>query len=365
MRLGIMVASLCAVIGWPASATGAARVVARADLLTEGQGTGTWTGTHRITVSQLGPGDTGKTWLLGGALDRCDQGPDRDYCTVEGIVNGGIQSLTYVCETSDQGYCGGTERARTVAGLLGGAEDEDETGCEPFPCPTLPPPDNPCYDPAPPLHVEPVLGLLPPGSTSAFRPFPLKRVDTRDGRSYLMEEWAVLVLDRQAASGGTRVAAAAASSPDYAAFQQANLLESLQRNGNSSGLSPASWGADRSALLVVHGPSHRHNGRWIPLPEPRLRSPALANGEGRAVLRADFGEDGTLSGLEVAFSERPLTPEEHSFLETNLELTYASEKRHRAVVFVVVGLGGQAVTLEGWETVLPQCCCPGCTEPAI
>ena len=75
-------------------------------------------------------------------------------------------------------------------------------------------------------------------------------------------------------------------------------------------------------------------------------------------MRADFGEAGLLRDLDVLYSDRPLTADERSFLETNLELVYASEKRHRAVVFAVLGLGAEAVTLESWETVLARCCCP-------
>jgi hypothetical protein len=223
-----------------------------------------------------------------------------------------------------------------------------------------------------PVVGGPQLTLLP----KAF--FRLDRTDDRDGFRYLMEEWAVLAVDRAPDGEVIGVEALAASSSAYASFRRDALvrdiadsdapasstrLELLGRGSLTSYLSPG-----RSVVLVVSAPEHPHNARWIPEPTPRLDAAGwVPSGEppARVVVRADFAEDRSPISFEVLWTDRPLSRSELDLLRAGLGLEYASEQRHRAVLFAVLRLG-QDFEIERTHTILPQCCClsiPGCPPP--
>ncbi len=223
--------------------------------------------------------------------------------------------------------------------------------------PPTPTPDVPCHDPVPQLQVEPVAGKVLPGAESLFSNFPLERFEVLEGRHYLMEEWAILVVERDAAGSLVSVEVPAASSSAYAAHQRQSLVD----NSNGGIASPpAADGAERSVLLVVHHPDHPHNERWIPTPQAGLTAAALSGdaAEGRAVVRADFSENRDLRALDILYSDRPLTPEEQAHLESHLSLVYANDDRHRVVLYGVVRLGGGTIGLEGMMPLPSMCCCP-------
>lgn len=222
-----------------------------------------------------------------------------------------------------------------------------------------PPPTLPCPNPTPPeLHTEPVIGTVSDIERAGFRSYPLDRVESLDGIHYTMEEWAIVVIERSDAGIVTDVRVPAASSSGYATFQRESLVRHLEVLGTKAAAA-APAGAERSVLLVIHSARHRNNARWIPLPNPHLEPATLpVHAQGRAVVRADFGEDRSLIALDVLYGDRPLTAEERSALETNLTLSYGSDDRHRAVLYGVVRLGGGGLSLERWKIVLPECCVP-------
>jgi hypothetical protein len=200
--------------------------------------------------------------------------------------------------------------------------------------------------------------------------YALRRTEERDGFVYLMEEWALLAVDRAADEGVRDVEVLAASSSAYGAYRRDSLVTGIEESASPSSRETYDAMAKgplvhyfrpgRSILLALDAPVHRHDDRWVPTPAPRFPSTALeAPGDpGKAVVRADFAEDRSRIGLEVLYADRPLSREERAILEDGLRLEYASEKPHRAVLFAVLALG-ERIELERSVVSLPQCCCTG------
>lgn len=267
------------------------------------------------------------------------------------------------CDTNWTFYSGKGD----VVNLHGGTsvDHQKDGSVKPVPCRECPgpepgpEPDIPCHDPTPQLHVEPVAGRLPGDGEAVFGNFPLERVEHLRGMHYVMEEWAILVVERDAAGALLSIEVPAASSSAYADHQRQSLVQSFTPDGGPSPL-PQADGTERSVLLVVHHPNHPHNERWIPTPQAHLGAGTLSGeaAEGRAVVRADFSEDRTLSALDVLWSDRPVMEEELAFLESNLTLVYGNDDEHRVVLYGVVQLGGKTIDLENYMPVPSMCCCP-------
>lgn len=265
------------------------------------------------------------------------------------------------CDSTGTVYSGKID----VVNLHGGTTMDDslQASVQAVPCrecSTGPgPPDTPCSDPLPQLHVEPVAGRMPAMGEAVFGNFPLERVEHLRGMHYVMEEWAILVIERDAAGTLVSVEVPAASSSAYAGHQRQSFVENFIPNGGMDSPPPGD-GSERSVLLVIHHPNHPHNERWIPTPEAHLGTVSLATegAAGRAVVRADFAEDRSLSALDVLYSDRPMTQEELAFLESRLTLVYANDDRHRVVLYSVVQLGGRTITLENYMPLPSMCCCP-------
>lgn len=237
--------------------------------------------------------------------------------------------------------------------------------------PCIPETPGPCgFDPWADEAVLPVFGGPQVVNAFSHNSFALRRTEERDGFRYLLDDWALLVVDHESKEVVPDVAVLAASSTAYGDLRRKSLVNALEDSGRSisrklseiagRGSLASYFRPGRSVMLVIAAPVHVHNKRWVPTPIARLAKTAMSRAAepGSAVVRLDFGENRSLIDFEVLYSDRLLSPDERDFIRENLRLEYASEKPHRAVLFAVVSLGETVELLRG-RVVLPQCCgCP-------
>lgn len=178
-----------------------------------------------------------------------------------------------------------------------------------------------------------------------------ERREEVDGVRFIMEDWAV-----------ARVAA-----------RDSGTVRLLSVEGSSSALlrsetpvlamRPATLASNepQTLALVIEKPVHPDNSRMIPTPQVELAPAALPYLGQRitAAVRIDVGEDRAIRESRVLFSTGSFPGgfdlAEH--LQRHLRLRYASEKRHRVIVYGIVEVEAGRATLRENEVVLPLCCC--------
>jgi hypothetical protein len=180
-----------------------------------------------------------------------------------------------------------------------------------------------------------------------------ERREVVDGVSFIMEDWAVARVTAKE-SGSVRLLSVEGSSSTLLAPGPGTPVLSMR---------PAALGSNEpSAIaLVIEKPVHPDNSRMIPIPRVELVPAALPYLGERvtAAVRIDLGEDRKIRESRVLYSTGPV-PEgldlaEH--LRSHLRLRYASEKRHRVIVYGIVEVEAGRATLRDSEVVLPLCCC--------
>ena len=156
------------------------------------------------------------------------------------------------------------------------------------------------------------------------------------------------------AADGSPPTTLGASSPVFseAVRPLANVLASER---TAKGMPPGT-------ALVLALPPHEDNSRRIPMPEFQVaagRVPADA-GRGQVVIRADFGEDRQLQGMDVLYASMGgISDDLARQLERSISLRPINEERHRVVVFALLTIGDK-VRLQAAVPFLPKCCCsPG------
>jgi hypothetical protein len=170
--------------------------------------------------------------------------------------------------------------------------------------------------------------------TRASVTFPLARSETRGDDTVLVDEWAVTESGEVTAS----------SNP---AFAQAVTEQ---------GAAPPV-----GRYLVVQEPIHADNSRKIPKPDVRISSTGLSpddRGTGQTVAaRLELSNTGIVDRAQILYTSEPMDEARlEELVRHRIGLAFASEKRHRTVVFVVFRLTDRFELL-GTYTVLPQCCC--------
>lgn len=267
-------------------------------------------------------------------------------------------------------------RGRTVTAIYHQFNPEISTRLAPsrgVPCldvPQTPPtPDLPCGFVEVDASVVPVIGGPQLVHAMPATTFSALRREARGSIDFIMDEWAILAVEK--ADGRVdRVELLAASSDRYAAFRLDGLVEAIEVTRLSpdgagrwdllgKGSLESYFRPGRSILLAVDEPLHPHNHRWIEKPVPRLLGGQVLvpEDEALAVVRAEYGDDRSLESMEVLYSDRPLTGNDLSYLSSHLMLEYSSSQSHRAVLFAVVQLG-ETPSLRVSKVVVAQCCCP-------
>ncbi len=173
------------------------------------------------------------------------------------------------------------------------------------------------------------LDLAPPPVT-----FPLARSETSGDESFLVDEWAI------ARDGGVT----ASSNPAFA-----------QAAAEQGGVPPV------GPHLLIQEPVHANNSREIPKPEVRISSTGLSpadQGTGQIVAaRLEISKTEAVDQVQILYTSTPLDEARlENLLSHRIGLVFASEKRHRTVLFIVFRLTDRFELL-GTYTVLPQCCC--------
>jgi hypothetical protein len=164
--------------------------------------------------------------------------------------------------------------------------------------------------------------------------FPLHRVETRDGETFIMDDWAV-------ASDGVVVAT---SNPAFgrAVAQQRAAPE-------------------RGPALLVQKPVHVMNARHVFEPAVALEGfelPGPLQGSGEIVAaRIEFAPGGRAESVEFLYSSAPIDEEGiGKALKRRVFLGFHGNQEHRAAAYVVVRLS-ETLQLLSAVSVLPQCCC--------
>jgi hypothetical protein len=177
------------------------------------------------------------------------------------------------------------------------------------------------------------------------------RREVVDGIKYVMEDWAVLRLAGERA-GSTRLISIEGSSSDR--------LASKRVPPGARGKATGSEESER-IVLMVEAPAHPDNSRMIPPPKIELRPAAVPYLGPRitAAVRIDVDEAREIRDSRVLYSSDSLPTgidlAEH--LRTHLLFRYASEKRHRIIVYGIVDLEAGRVRLRENVVIVPLCCC--------
>jgi hypothetical protein len=104
-------------------------------------------------------------------------------------------------------------------------------------------------------------------------------------------------------------------------------------------------------------PRHGDNSRAIDLPRLRLTPSGEGSaGSGRALVRAEFGEQGGAPVVTVIDTLGSVAPDLASRLRGSLALDFTSDERHRTVAFAVVEVG-ESPAIRDSIVFLPRCCC--------
>jgi hypothetical protein len=201
--------------------------------------------------------------------------------------------------------------------------------------------------------------------------FGLSRFEERPEGYYLFDEWALLAFGADqktrmrlssTAAFKERVAAAAD------AYRRTGAPRRLRSAAEMARLPPSHRvPLTHSLVLVVEAGNHPHNDRHIPLPgvEPMtvdLGHLALGYGrqiEGEIWFRAEVAPAGEVDRL-ILLESTVLVADQylHEAIRDNLKLRFATDKRHRVVVFGVAEVSRAGLlTLEASVPVTPQCCC--------
>jgi hypothetical protein len=164
--------------------------------------------------------------------------------------------------------------------------------------------------------------------------FPLHRVETRNGESFIMDEWAVV-------SDGVVVATSDPAFGQAAAQQGAVLV--------------------RGASLVIQKPVHVMNERHVPEPGVMVNASGLPKplrGDGEIVAaRIEFALSGRAESVDILYSSAPIDDEAvGQLLRRRVAVSFLGDKRHRAAAYVVVKVTDSIVLLSA-VSALPQCCC--------
>lgn len=179
----------------------------------------------------------------------------------------------------------------------------------------------------------------------------------RDG-SYVFEDWALVSNE-----GGTPRVVTGSSAEFRARLQkeagQLRLDRGKRVGSRLSGLTRA------STVLVVQEPEHPHNSRMIMAPRVaplKFDAGLPRSAAGQEVwFRAEVGKDGVVD--QVIFMNIPpsfASTSIHEQIRENMSLIYASEKRHRAVVFGVLRADNTGrLELRRPFVTTPNCCCGG------
>ncbi|MEM9554127.1 MAG: hypothetical protein AAGC60_07700 [Acidobacteriota bacterium] len=171
--------------------------------------------------------------------------------------------------------------------------------------------------------------------------------------SYLMAEWALLSYQAPQGKAPARTAAIATSHPDFAQAKRAELEVAL-------GAGTAAKAAPGDHLTLVVGlPQHEANSRKIAMPDLRVATDRVPGGSAarKVLVRADFGEDRELQGLQILHDSLGGVPHELALhIERSLSLEAASDEQHRVIVFALLEVG-QTLELEAAIPYLPKCCC--------
>jgi hypothetical protein len=229
-------------------------------------------------------------------------------------------------------------------------------------CPCAPPceePHDPPYDkPGPcsqPVPVETtvlsLVGSLDGDLESIGESIFSKRIEDGDGVSFIMEDWAVVGVNAHGAGEVLHLdtEARSADRPMPASYR-----------GPQRGALWAPEGS-RGLGLLIAAPAHRRDRRQIPQPTVALLPTKLPYQGERltAAVRIDIDEDRSIRTAQVLYGVGGL-PDGIDLAEEvrhHLQVTYASEKQHRVIVFAVLDVGSGEMKLRDSQVVLPQCCC--------
>lgn len=294
---------------------------------------GPYNGTASAACSSSGPGyycspswyrfnykegQTGETTAYNGA-----------YSTLQGCHKG--------AKTITKGTCGCAPDC--------GAEDP------------VPPPDQCSVTPEVSTSTLGLGGMRSADLTEMPSGFFSDRREVVDGVRYVMEDWAVARVDARE-PGSLRLLRVEASSSAHLGPTTPTPVLSVR---------PAALASDelQTVALVIEKPVHPDNSRMIPTPAVELRPAALPYLGERitAAVRIDVGEDRRIRDTQVLYSTGalPAGVELAEHLETNLRLQYASEKKHRVIVYGIVQVADGRAHLRETQVVLPLCCCnPKC-----
>jgi hypothetical protein len=195
---------------------------------------------------------------------------------------------------------------------------------------------------------------LGPGAVRLRRLEPSTTMHHGHTVSYLMGEWALVLVPGASGGGVAGAEVQGATVEDFGAGVVAGLSDTL------SARLTASASGQREALVVAV-PLHEPNSRRIPLPALQLEAGAApisvpATHWGRALLLADFGEDHTLQELSILHSTALVSRELALHFERSLKLTPQTAEPHRVVAFVLVDVGAK-LEIVSQLMYLPRCCC--------
>ncbi len=206
----------------------------------------------------------------------------------------------------------------------------------------------PCEEETPPGFPE-VIDLdsgrrLDTTVSRMLTPTPLGRVEARDGKAFIMDEWVVLSGLHGAGPEGTEHQASSQVFLERSELLARELNEALvQQKLNTSG-----------RFLVIQAPRHllhlvppliKFDSEGLDFQLPRKR-------DQRVVMRATFSESGVFQEVETIEGESWLA----RVLAHRIQLDFLDGNEHRTIVYATFDLAKGLEPLAA-VSVFPQCCC--------
>ncbi|HEX9733995.1 MAG TPA: tetratricopeptide repeat protein [Thermoanaerobaculia bacterium] len=176
---------------------------------------------------------------------------------------------------------------------------------------------------------------------------------------YLLEEWAIVSVERGLSASSLEIRTVNASSAAIAKARLADL--------RSNPASVAAVGEGGRSILVVEAPVHPENSRSMRLPDISLATsrPGVELVNGTVLVRGFFSEAGALETVAVlhAFDGYPSKAEVPNalldFLRLNLVLDSSADgaNEHPVVVFVSLQIRDGNLRIADSVRIVPLCCC--------